>query len=98
MLLILKKRAIDLLKKLKNKNAIIEETYNKLRLVGSRPGIFYGSAKVHKPLKNGLPSFRPILSAIGTSTYKLAKHKMSLLLKILSPLLMKLLPCFHHIG
>ena len=33
----------------------------------------YGSAKVHKLLKNGLPPFRPILSAIGTLTYKLAK-------------------------
>ena len=33
----------------------------------------YGSAKVHKPLKNGLPPFRTILSATGTPTYKLAK-------------------------
>ena len=33
----------------------------------------YGSAKVHKPLINGLPQLRPILSAIGTPTYKLAK-------------------------
>ena len=28
--------------------------------------------KVYKPLKNGLRPFRPILSAIGTPTYKLA--------------------------
>ena len=28
---------------------------------------------MHKPLKNGLPKFRPILSVIGTPTYKLAK-------------------------
>ena len=28
---------------------------------------------MHKPLINGLPPFRPILSAIGTPTYKLAK-------------------------
>ena len=61
------------MKKLKNKNAISEETYNKLRPVGSKPGTLYGSAKVHKPLINGLPPFRPILSAIGTPTYKLAK-------------------------
>ena len=27
---------------------------------------------MHKPLKNGLPPFRPILSVIGTPTYKLA--------------------------
>ena len=35
--------------------------------------IFYGTAKVHKPLINRLPPFRPILSAIVTPTYKLAK-------------------------
>ena len=46
------KRVTDLLKKLKNKNAISEETYNKLRPVGSKPGTLYGSAKVHKPLLN----------------------------------------------
>ena len=67
------KRVTDLLKKLKNKNVISEETYNKLRPVGSKPRTLYGSAKVHKPLINGLPPFRPILSAIGTPTYKLAK-------------------------
>ena len=67
------KRVTDLLKKFKNKNVISEETYNKLRPVGSKPGTLYGSAKVHKPLINGLPPFRPILSAIGTPIYKLAK-------------------------
>ena len=61
------------MKKRKNKNAISEETYNKLRPVGSKPGTLYGSAKVHKPIINGLPPFRPILSAIGTPTHKLAK-------------------------
>ena len=67
------KKVTDLLKKLKNKNTISEKTYNKLRPVGSKPGTLYGSAKVHKLLINGLPPFRPILSAIGTPTYKLAK-------------------------
>ena len=92
------KRVTDLLKKLKNKNVISEETYNKLRPVGSKPGTLYGSAKVHKPLINGLPPFRPILSATGTPTYTLAKFLVAVLsditqnefmLKILSPLLMK---------
>ena len=75
MLLILKKESLisNLLKKLKNKNTISEETYNKLIPVSSKQGTLYGSAKVHKPLKNRLPSFRPFLSAIGTPTYKLAK-------------------------
>ena len=58
------KRITDLLKKLKNKNVISEETYNKLRPVGSKLGTLYGSAKVHEPLMNGLPPFRPILLAI----------------------------------
>ena len=67
------KRFTDLLEKIKNEKAICEETYNKLRPVGSKPGTLYGSAKVHKPLIHGLPPFRHIFSAIGTPTYKLAK-------------------------
>ena len=43
-----------------------EGTYNKLRPVGSKPGLLSVPAKVHKPLKNRLPPFRPILSATGT--------------------------------
>ena len=65
-------------KKLKNKNAISEETYNS-KPVDSKPRTPYGSAKVHKPLKNGLPLFRPIISAIGTPTYKLAKFLVPIL-------------------
>ena len=62
------KRVTDLLKKLKNKNAISEETYNKLRPVGSKPGTLYGSAKVRKPLINGLPpSFSDWYPNIQTS-------------------------------
>ena len=67
------KRVTNLFKKLKNKNAISEETFNKLRPVGSKPGKLYGSVKVHKPLVNGLPPFRPFLSGMGTPTYKLVK-------------------------
>ena len=33
----------------------------------------YGLAKVHRIVKDDLPSFRPILSAIGRPTQKLAK-------------------------
>ena len=39
----------------------------------SKPGILYGQAKVHKPVEDNCPSFRPILSAIGTPTYDLDK-------------------------
>ena len=37
---------------------------------------------MHKEVKNALPPFRPILSAIGTPTYQLVKH----LLPFLTPL------------
>ena len=67
------KRVIDLLKKIRNKNAIIEETYNKLRPVGSKPESLYGSAKVHKPFLKWIPPFIPILSGTDTPAYKLAK-------------------------
>ena len=53
--------------------------YDFLNPVGSRPGILYGSCKVHKPVSGVCPPFRPILSAIGTSTYNLAKFFVPLL-------------------
>ena len=45
-------------------------------------GILYGQAKVHKPVINNCPSFRPIIDAINTPSYKLAK----ILMPILFPL------------
>ena len=48
-------------------------TYKNIKPVGSRSDVLYGLGKVHKETKNGLPPFRPILSAISTPTYKLAK-------------------------
>ena len=39
----------------------------------------YGSAKVHKIVTDCLPSFTPLLSAIGTPTYKLAKFLVPML-------------------
>ena len=66
-------RIIDVLKKLKKKKIISENKYEDLYPVGPRPGILYGLAKIHKPIKDGAPSFRPILSAIDTPTYKLSK-------------------------
>ena len=49
---------------------------------GSKPGILYRQAKVHKPVKDNCPYLRPILSAIGTPTYDLAKF----IVPILKPL------------
>ena len=51
----------------------LKKKKNELYPSGSKPGVLYGLSKVHTALEDGIPSFRPILSAIGTSTYKLAK-------------------------
>ena len=60
MLIFLKKIVTGLFKKLKNKNAINEGAYSKLRALGSKLGTLYGSVKLHKPFKHGSPPFRPI--------------------------------------
>ena len=49
------------------------EQYKKIKAVGSRPVILYGLCKVHKAITEVCPPFRPILSATGTPSYKLAK-------------------------
>ena len=59
-----------------------EETRRHLKPVGTRPGTMYGSCKVLKKCVNGCPPFRPILFALQTPTYKLAKY----LVPILEPL------------
>ena len=54
------------------KKYIGEDLYKCLYPQGSQPGIMYGSSKIDKPLFNGFPKLRPILSALNTGTYKLA--------------------------
>ena len=78
----LDKRITSELTLIKDKEIIDKSTYKSIKPVGSRTGILCGSCKIHKETRNGLPSFRPILSAIDTPTYKLAKF----LLKFLTPL------------
>ena len=56
-----------------NRNIINEATYKKLCPSGSQPGITFVLSKMHK---------RPILSAIGTPTYSLAKFLVPILSKI----------------
>ena len=75
-------KVIDLIKRLENKAKISEKEYELIYSRGSRPGILYGSPKVHKPVINNCPKFHPILSTIGTPTYKFAKF----LVPVLSPL------------
>ena len=69
----MEERIIRLLKGLEDQNEISENEKNDLYPSLSISGVLYGLAKIHKALEDGIPSFRPILSAIGTPTYKLAK-------------------------
>ena len=50
-----------------------------LKPFGSQPGILYGLCKVHKAVTEGIPPFRPILSAINTPSYRLATFFVPLL-------------------
>ena len=58
-------RITEVLKKLKENQQISEKKYKDLHPVGSRPNILYGRAKIHKPVEDGFPPFRAILSDIG---------------------------------
>ena len=49
------------------------KSINKLRPVGSQPGVLYALVKVHKKVIDSCLVFQPILSAIETPTYKIAK-------------------------
>ena len=66
------KRINDTLKRLADKRSISKQLHESLRVPinGTRPPLFYGSVKIHKehfPL-------RPIVSAIGSATYPMAKY------------------------
>ena len=71
----------NFLKELKDKNVISAQDFTKMVPVGSSPGVLYGLCKVHKKTPEGhnCPPFRPILSAIGTVSYNLAKFLVPLL-------------------
>ena len=75
-------RVTDVRRNLRDNKETYSDQYKDLSPSGSRPGIMYGLAKVHKIVTDGLPSFRPILSATSTPTYNLAKF----LVPILVPL------------
>ena len=68
---------------MKNEEKISEKEFDSICSVGTTPEILYGNPKVHQTVINNTPKFRPILSAINTPTYSLAK----LLNPILSPLI-----------
>ena len=70
------------LKKLVQYNSRQKNPGNSLKPVGSRPGVMYGSCKVHNTSVENCPLIRPVLSALNTPTYKLLKF----LVPILKPL------------
>ena len=72
-----------MIKRLENDRKISEKEYELIYPRGSRLDILYESPKIHEPVINNCPKFRPILSTIGTPTYKLAKF----LIPFLSPLI-----------
>ena len=78
------KRVDNILKKLVASKSIYEETRRSLKPVGTRPGIMYGLCKVHKDIIDNCPPFRPVLSAINTPTYKLAKFLVPILKSLTS--------------
>ena len=75
------KKLKDIIKPLYQKECLTKKEYGSIHQTESRPGLLYGSAKVHKPIIDNSSSFRLILFAIGTATYNLAKF----LILILSP-------------
>ena len=79
-----KKRVDNIIKKLVASNSISEETRGPLKRVGTKPGVMYELCKVHKDIIDNCPPFRPILSAIDTPSYKLAKFLVSILKSLTS--------------
>ena len=73
------KRVENILKQLVVSNSISEETKRPLKTVGTRSGIMYGLCKSVKDIIDKCQPFRPILSAINTPTYKLAKFLVPIL-------------------
>ena len=62
------------LKEMRNRGAMTDHLYNRLNPTGTQPSVMYGLGKIHKPLIDSIPKFRPILSAINTPTYKLSQY------------------------
>ena len=67
------------LEELKSTGVISGVVFKNLNPCGSQPGVLYGLCKVHKASDGQSPPFRPILSAINTPSYKIAKFLVPLL-------------------
>ena len=64
-----------------NYNCLLKDGYTFSKPCDSKPGVVYGLCKVYKGTtdNDNVPPFRPILYAIGTSNYNLAKFFVSIL-------------------
>ena len=67
------KHITDLLKNFKTSEVISEIVYKNLKPRGSKFGILYALCKVHKQLVDNCPPFKPIMSAVKTTTCNLGK-------------------------
>ena len=76
------KRIDTIFKNQTDSNSMSKEMRKFVKPVGTRPRIMHGNCKVHKQQVDDCPPFRPILSALQTPTYNLAK----LSVPILNPL------------
>ena len=77
------KRLVDnILDILYEKNVITRDIKTLLTPNGLSPARLYGLPKIHKALVDGFPNYRPIISQIGSPTYKIAKY----LLDFISPI------------
>ena len=54
----------NILKSIHDKERVSDMLYKKISPVGCCPGILYGQARVHKPVINNCPSFRPNLTLL----------------------------------
>ena len=62
------------LRSISKNGCLTEQQHKKVKAVGRNPGILYGLCKMHKAIVDVCLPFCPILSAIGTPTYKLAEY------------------------
>ena len=66
-------RINDYLKSLEKSGGLTTDQYKKIKAIGSKPRVLSGLCKVHKAIIGVSSPFRPIFSAIGTPSHKLAK-------------------------
>ena len=76
------KHVDKVVKELVESNSRTEKNWYLLKTVGSGSSVMYSLCKVHKVSVENCPPFRPILLALNTPTYKIAKF----LVPILKPL------------